>query len=553
MSSFGQMFKQLGQMYTGLSLGRKISFFIFLVIGVTAFVSLVMIAKSPDYRILYNDLAAEDMNEIVSSLQENKFDYKITNAGSAISVSTAQYYDAKMKLAGAGLPQGGATGFEIFDGKTLGMTDFLQSVNYQRALQGELVRTITQLSSVEACRVHLVLPKDKLFKEDQNDPTASVSLKLRKSVRLTEEQVESIVFLISGSVEGLDPSNVTVIDSKGKILSKKRDDDVAGPVNSAMLDYKSKLEKNIEKSVITLLAKSVGADKIAVKVSADVDFRQVSTTKEYYDPESAVPRSERVVNEKTDSSQAESNGGGEPGVGINANMPDATATATDGSQSSSKVSRRTETINYELTREVSQINEPVGEVKLLSVAVMIDGTYDKVDGKLVYKDREDSEMQKFTSLVKNAIGYNAERGDKLEVLNIPFQADESFANLSGMTNSNKELIYTIANHSMIGIGLLLFVFFVLRPLIKWLTAEPAYESVAELAGILPSGVGDLEERMLLGGSNPNALGNAEEANEEKTDNRMAQLMERREKIMANASKDKKAIAAILRKWMEEGN
>jgi len=555
MSSFGQMFKQTGQLYNGLSLGQKISFFIFLIIGVSAFVTLVMVAKQPDYRLYQSNLSAQDMNEVVSFLKENRVEYKITQGGSAISIPSSVYYDTKMAMAGAGLPQGGATGFEIFDGKTLGMTDFQQSVNYQRALQGELARTITQLAGVEACRVHLVLPKETLFKEDQNEPTASVALKLKKSSRLSLEQVDSIVFLVSGSVEGLDPSHISVIDAKGKILSKRRSEDVAGPVNSAMLDYKSKLEMEMEKSIVALLAKSVGTDKVAVEVSADVDFRQVSTTKEYYDPESAVPRSERVVNEKTDSNQAETSGSSDSGVGINANLPDDSG-SQEGSQSSSKVSRRTETINYELTREVSQINEPVGEIKGLSIAVMIDGTYEKKDGKLAYKERSAKEMQKFTSLVKRAIGYNADRGDTLEVLNIPFKADESFSVQAGSINSNKELIFTVLNHSLVGLGLLLFVFFVIRPLVKWLTAEPAYDSIAGLAGMLPSGVVELEEKMLLNTDeqSQNALPpSSKSTNETHEESRMKELMERRDKIMVGARKDKKAIAAILRKWMQEEN
>jgi flagellar M-ring protein FliF len=547
MGSIGQMFKQLGQMYADLSIGKKVSFFLFLAIGIAAFVVLVTISKRPDYRILYTDLAPEDINGIVSFLKDNRIQYKIEQGGSAVAVPSADFYDARMQLAGAGLPQGGNNGFELFDGKTLGMTDFQQSINYQRALQGELARSIQQLAPVDSARVHLVLPKESLFKEDQHETTASVAVKMRNGSRLTEEQVESVVFLVSGSVEGLDPSNVTVIDSKGKILSKKREDDVAGPINSAMLDYKDKIEKDLEQSIISLLSKSVGAEKVAAKVSALIDFRQISRTEEKFDPDSQVARSERMVDETSDS--MESNPSGAPGT--DANQPDEPA-VNDESQSAAKSQKRTETINYEITRVVSQINEPVGEIEKLSIAVMIDGTYKIVDGEKTYSKRTDEEMEKFTQLVKKAVGFSATRGDELEVQNIAFSADEAFDTSAGVGDSKKELIFTIANHALIGVGFILFALFVLRPLMKWLTAEPAYEQVAELAGMLPSGVAELEEKV-LGEKEKRRLDSlpAGADGAQGGDDKMANLKDRRDKILASAKEDKKAIASVVKKWLSE--
>ena len=552
MTSIGQFFKQLGQMYADLTLGKKISFMIFLVIGIAAFVLLAMVAKQPDYRMLYSDLAAEDLNEVVAYLKENRIQYKIDNGGRGIAVSSADYYEARMQLAGAGLPQGGISGFEIFDNKTLGMTNFQQSVNFQRALQGELSRSIQQLSPIESCRVHLVMPKESLFREDQKDTTASVAVKLRKNGRLTEEQVEAIVFLVSGSVEGLDPNHVTVIDSKGKVLSRKREDNIAGPVNSAMLEYKQKVEGGLEHSILSLLAKSLGADKIAAKVSADIDFRQVSLTKEEFDPETQVARSERMVDESADSNENDT----AAAPGTDSNMPDEQEIAS-GSQNSSNTKKRTETINYEISKVISQINEPVGEIKKLSIAVMIDGTYKKnAEGEKSYVERSTEEMNKFTQLVKTAVGYSTERGDKLEVINIAFNSDQAFEQLQGFPSEKKEMIFTIVNHSLIGVGLLLFALFVIRPMIKWLTADPAYETVAELAGMLPSGVAELEQQMLRGpdgmkGSLPPGYEGAD-VEDDTHDDRMAKLMKRREKIMSDATKDKAAIASILKKWLKEG-
>lgn len=546
MASIQQMFSQLGAMYGQLSLGRKVSFVLFLLIGIGAFSTLIMVAKQPDFRVLLTDLTVEDANTVISNLKENRVPYKLTNGGTTVMVPSANYYDVKMQLAGEGLPQGGMNGFELFDKKSLGMTDFQQSVNYQRALQGELARTIKQLGPVENCRVHLALPKESLFKEDQRRPTASVVVQLNKNARLNEEQIDAVVFLISGSVEGLDPSNVTVIDSKGRVLSKKEREDMAGPVNGAMLDYKRKVENNLEHSIVSLLAKSVGVDKISARVSADIDFRQVTKTEERYDPESQVARSEQSVTEKNDESQSANSGA----PGTDANMPDE-PTGGQGENSSSTAEKHTETINYEITRVVSQISEPVGEIKKLSIAVMVDGTYKKGDdGQLAYVTRTDEEMNKFALLVKKSIGFSAERGDQLEVVNIPFSADESFQTADLIGDGKREMIFTIVNYSLIGLGLILFFLFALRPLINWLTAEPSYNTAAELAGMLPSGIGALENRLLGGAAAPKALPEADETTLAQQ-NKMQQLHQRRKSLMESAERDKKAIAAMLKKWLSE--
>ena len=551
MGSIQQMIAQLRNMYAELSTGKKLSFAIFFAMGIASFVVLVMVAKRPDYRVLYSDLSAEDMSTVVASLKEKRIEHQIGGAGTTIMVPSKDFYDVRMQLASDGLPQGGIAGFELFDQKTLGMTDFQQSINFQRALQGELARTIMQLGSVESCRVHLVMPKETLFKEDQKDPTASIAVKLRAKHRLTEEQVDSIVFLVSGSVEGLDPSDVTIIDSRGKVLSKKSDDEMAGPVNSAMLQYKSRMERDMELSVVSLLAKSIGAEKVSAKVSADLDFRQITRTEEKYDPDSQVARSEQAVSEKSDESNV-AEAGGVPGT--DANMPD-DAYGGGGNNSSETSERATKTINYEIDRVVSQIEEPVGNIKKLSIAVMIDGTYKSVEGTRTYQPRTDEEMKKFTELVKKTVGFNEKRGDQLEVVNIAFAADEVFDEQGGGVFERREMIFTIVEYSLMGLGMLFFVLFVLRPLIKWLTAEPAYEAVAELAGMLPSGVTDLE-RQLTGevGGVPEKVDDDDEEEEEEANEeaqRLAQLAKRRRKLVESAETNKKAIAAMMKKWLKE--
>lgn len=265
-----------------------------------AFAALIMLANRTDYRPLFTNLAAEDAGEIVKKLKESKTPYQITPDGKGVLVPSDRVYDLRLSLASEGLPQGGGVGFEIFDRKNFGMTEFVQKLNYQRALQGELARTITQLSGVEQARVHLVIPEKTLFKDAEKPATASVVLKMKGSKNLKESEVQGILHLVASSIEGMNSENVTVLDSRGKVLSKggAGAGDTTAKAANTMLEMQRSYERNMEERLQTLLDRVVGGGKSVARVTATFDFKQVERVEEKFDPETIAVRSEQRSEEK---------------------------------------------------------------------------------------------------------------------------------------------------------------------------------------------------------------------------------------------------------------
>ncbi|MBZ0271684.1 flagellar M-ring protein FliF [bacterium] len=549
------MLAQLQNLFSGLSWGKKISFAIFLALGVGLFLGVVKFAGQPQFRLLYSDLAAEDLSAIVEKLKTDRVPYQIGAAGDSISVPEDRFYETRMALATDGLPRGGSMGFEIFDRKSAGMTEFEQRINFLRAMQGELERTISQIAAIDRARVHVAIPKETLFKEDKRDATASVIVKLKPNARLTEEEIDGIANLVAGSVDGLDAGNVNLMDQRGKILTQGKREDVAGPVNPAMIDYQRRLEMNLENRIHELLARVVGPEKVSTKVTAMLDFRQVTKVEEVYDPDSQVARSEHLTNESNTGTE-ESTAGGAPG--IDANVPN--DSYNEGSRNSSAAEKKRETINYEISKVTSQISEPVGEIKRLSVAVMVDGTYAAVeeDGKTTktYVKRTPEEMATITELVKKAIGFNETRGDQLEVANVAFQSEFEEPNFDegGVT---ADLVRTIVNYVLYGVLLLIVAIMGLR-LVRFLTAGPAPAELTEFAGMLPAGLDEMERR-LSGGAETSRLrlpagDDGDEAPREPGESerdRMKKLSDQRKLLIDNASKDQKAVTLMVRKWLKE--
>lgn len=246
-------------------------------LSILFFVLLIVVANKTDYRPLFANLSSEDAGEIVKKLKEQKVPYQITNDGKAILVPSDKVYDLRLAMASDGLPQGGGVGFEIFDRKNFGVTEFVQKLNYQRALQGELSRTIAQLSGVEQARVHLVIPEKTIFKDNEKPATASVVLKMKANRMLSESEVQGISHLVASAIEGMDPDQVTVMDSRGKILSKSNSSDPGNKMTSAMLETQRNYEKNLEDRLQSLLDKAVGTGKSVARVTAAFDFKQVKS------------------------------------------------------------------------------------------------------------------------------------------------------------------------------------------------------------------------------------------------------------------------------------
>jgi len=391
--------------WNDLNKTKKITFVIFA--SLTLFIMIVIssMAIKTDYQVLYRDLDPSDAGEVVDYLTESKVSYRLSEGGTGILIPAKDIRKVRFDLASAGMPRSGVVGYEIFDQTNLGMTDFLQKVNYRRALEGELTKTIARLEEIKSARVHLVIPEQRLFKEDKKEPSASVVLYLNRHKPLTQKQVEGIVYLVASSVEGLTPGNITVLDSSGKMLSARRGSDRLATLSSNQLEMQKNIEAYLQDKAQSMLDAFLGHNRSIVKVSARLNFDQVNRTIESYDPDNIAVRSEEIIEEKqseTDSS-------------------DDTNRKRDSSNSIKNTIR-----NYEVNKTIENIVSQVGNIEQLQVAVSFDGTYEVVkdpEGKEVrqYVPRPQEQLDKFVALVKGAVGFSDERNDIIEVANIPFE------------------------------------------------------------------------------------------------------------------------------------
>ncbi len=455
---------------------------------------IVMWANRPVFQVLFSNLSPEDAGAITEKLKELKLPYEIGDSGS-VMVPEDKVLELRMTLASQGLPSGGGVGFEIFDKTTIGMTDFIQKINYRRALQGELSRTIGQLSAVEHARVHLAVPEKTLFSDKKEHTSASVVLKLRGGRALTQNQVQGIVHLVSSSVEGLNPQNITIVDTNGNVLSRPSDDSNNSQLSNYQNEYQRGIEKSLEDRVQSMLEHAVGPGKAVVRISGTLDFKQVETTEEKYDPDKVAVRSEQ--RSQDNSSGSSGTASGVPGV--LSNLPGAKGEnpkAAGGKGSNSSQSNRTqETINYEINKTVNHILEPVGNLKRLSAAVMIDGNYETVkgtDGKETrkYIPRTEEELKKYTEIVKTAVGYSEERGDQVEVLSIPFESNVSINEAEPEAGKFGKLleasaILPIIKYLVAGITVLLIFMFVIKPMLKTVMAPKGH--VGDYSGLIGAG------------------------------------------------------------------
>ncbi|ACI21849.1 MULTISPECIES: flagellar basal-body MS-ring/collar protein FliF [Thermodesulfovibrio] len=392
-----------------MPLNRKLALAGLTLIVFAIILTLFLWLPKQDYQVLYSNLSAEDAGNVINKLKEKKVPYQVKD--NAIYVPSQKVHELRLELASQGIPSGGGVGFEIFDKTQIGLTEFSQRVNYIRALQGELQRTIKQLQEVDQVRVHIAIPEKSIFTEKEDHPTASVVLKLKPGRALSKEQVSSIVHLVSSSVEGLSPQYVTVVDQYGNLLSAPKDSTQLA--EATHIEYKRNIEKTYEKNIQSMLENIVGKGKAIVRVSADIDFSKVEKVEEKYDPDTIAIRNEQRTQEKTMSPQQ----GGIPGV--LSNQPGQPQTGA--TQQNIQSQKQQESINYEVSKSISKILQSTGQIKKISVAVLIDGIYKEEKGKKVYVPRSDEEIKKYQELVQASIGYNKERGDYVIVESIPFE------------------------------------------------------------------------------------------------------------------------------------
>jgi len=457
--------KSLFNVMKGWPLQRKLSLAGVALISAMVFAIIIFQARVADYSLLYANLPTSDATAVVNLLKEKKVDYRLEEGGRSIFVPADQLYELRLDMAGAGLPKGGGVGFEIFDKTSFGMTDFAQKVNYRRALEGELARTIGSLDPVEGARVHLALPEKRLFKEQQKEASASVILKLVPGGRLKESQIQGIVHLVAGSVDGLEAENVTVVDAAGAVLSRPDNEKLAGPMTPGMLDYQQTVEQRLESRAQSLLDRALGAGSSLVKVTATLDFVQVEKTEEIYDPTSPVVRSEQISEEKSEGVGV----GGVPGVQSNMEEPGSVAT-----RSRDASSRSEETINYEVSRTVSKIVTPVGTVSRLSVAVLVADRFvaGESGGAGRYAPRTAEELASIQNMVKSALGIEISRGDSIEVVSMAFEnsfQDDPLLQPTPLSSYYEFLPYV--KYGLLSLGLFLMYWLLVRPMVKTIRGE----------------------------------------------------------------------------------
>lgn len=469
-------FSSFSKMIAELSMGRKIMMGLILAVSITSIFYLVHLSNQSAMQPLFTSLNSQDLGSIVTFLDNEGVSYDVNQEQRTVFVKADKVLDLRLQLAQEGLPRFGGVGFELFDKAGFGLSDFEQKVTYQRALEGELSRTIAKIREIESARVHLVLPRQSLLSQSREEASASVILKLGSKGTLARSKVNAITHLVSSAVENLDPGKVSVIDTEGHLLTQGGGD--SGVMASGQLfDQRIQIEKALEKRIVELLAPVVGYGKVIARVSSEIDFTRTESTNQLVDPSKVA-----VISESRSNSKAADSAGQTGGVaGAGSNLPGGAAGgATGGSGSSSDDS--SEQIQYEVSRSIVKTVNPNGKIEKLSVAILVDGTYQQpaegAEGEEagpVYQARSAEEITKIENLVKNAIGFNADRGDQIKVENLQFQTpDTALAQTNYESKNTYGFLVTVISQVLILLMGLLVFFFVIRPLMRnWKEANPA--------------------------------------------------------------------------------
>lgn len=395
-----------------------------------------MWSQTPDYRVLYANVSDRDGGAIIGALEQMKVPYKFTEGGGAILIPGNQIHEVRLRLASQGLPKGGLVGFEVMENQKLGSSQFLEQVNYQRATEGELARSIQSLASVESARVHLAISKPSVFVRDQQKTSASVLLNLRPGRSLEPAQASAIVHLVSSSIPGLGVKDVTVVDQNGNLLSSQDSATLNAKLDvkldAGQLKYVQELEQNYAKRIEAILSPITGISNVRAQVTADVDFARTERAEESYRPnrrdsDTAAIRSQQSTETTSSGPQGPS---GVPGALSNQPPQPATApiTAAEGEEGAPPAPaniHKESTVNYEVDKTIQHIRQPLGGIKRLSVAVVVNYRKEtSSEGKIEQKPLTAEEIAQINDLVKEAMGYSKERGDTLNVVNSPFSEAE---------------------------------------------------------------------------------------------------------------------------------
>jgi len=551
MKNFTEQFKNI---WSEISFSHK-----FIMISITlaflaGIIGVTQWARKPDFGLLYGDLSPKASSEIINQLKEENISYKISGNGSMILVPRDKIYELRLRFAGEGLPHE-ETGYELLDKVSFGTSDFIQKINYRRALQGELAKTIRHLDYIDWAQVHLAVPEESLFVEDETPPTASVVLKLRTGGRLSEERVSSIVHLVSSSVEGLKPQDVTVTDTRGNLLSEEASPSSIAGTSNDQLEIKKRLEDYYVAKAQDILERIVGLGKSVVRVSADLDFKQLDEKHIEFDPERRVPKVQTITTRI--SGGAPYSGGGVPGMQANLNV------SQSGIMQSARTSEEEETARtqYELSKIERVISDHGASLNRLSVAVLVDGKYKETeteDGekKKVYVPRSKDELNRIASLVKQALGVDDSRyrKDSFEIQNVQFHEpdyDETEATIK--EEQQKEFILKLAKNGSLGITVLAFLLFVMRSMKKLKKQKGAPVIQKKQTGAIPPE----DSQTASAAKNVSVEDEIEKMLAEEADDDPASLIEsakkakKREQVINNIKKEPNVAASSLKRWIAD--
>jgi flagellar M-ring protein FliF len=455
--------------YNRFSPSQRIFIGAVILLSIVGIILLVNVASTLTYGVLYSNLSTKDSGLIIEQLKERKIPYQLSSGGSVIRVPDNKVAELRIELAAAGLPEGGGVGFEIFDKTSLSTTDFVQNINYIRAIEGELARTLSQLREVSSAKVHITLPKRSVFIEEQEEAKASIVLNLRPGARVSGSLIPAILHLTAQSVEGLKADNIAVVDVNGNLLSKPSNgnEDEFAELTTTQLGYQTKMERDLSRKIIALLEPYVGAGKVRADVKLKLNFDKIETTEETVDPDKIAKVSEK--SESTSSTGA-GRAGGIPGVSSNVGQATGGGT-TGGTATPSKSKSEKSLINYEVSKKITRLTKPVGEIQRISAAVVVDDAVDVQlqNGELNKQPRKRTadELDAIKKIAQAAVGFNSQRGDVIEVANLPFDTSaETVSEYYHKKQKSEDLINTVIKYGAYALGFFLLIFVVLKPLIR---------------------------------------------------------------------------------------
>lgn len=480
-----QLLSNFAYRFNQLPASRKMGLAAVLAASIALLVGLYLWSSTPDYRVLYSNLSEKDAGSVTAALQQMNVPYQ-TEAGGTVMVPAGQVYDLRFRMAAQGLPKGGAVGFEILDNPKLGMTQFQEQVAYQRGLEGELSRSIQSLSPVDTARVHLAIPKPSVFIRDKQMPSASVLVKLHPGRALDGGQVQSIVHLVSSSVPELTPSNITVVDQTGNLLTG-RGEGLQG-LDPSQLDYLREVETYYSRRIEAIVSPIVGDGNVKAEVRADLDFSVNEATSETFKPNS-TPAEQSIRSQQSvdDSSTGGNQAQGVPGALTN--QPPGPATApfnapaganagqnTQAGGAGGNSSRRENTVNFEVDKTITHTKLPLGRVKRLSVAVVVNykaGQAAENQPAAKPEPLTPQELTQINNLVKEAMGFSQPRGDTLNVVNAAFTENRIESDTSLWKDPSNLAMAKSLLKNLIVLGLAFYlVFGVLRPLLRDMVKPP---------------------------------------------------------------------------------